>query len=115
MLNVYSGTVTLDSAGEALVALPKWFEALNSDFRYQLTCVGGFAPVYIGEEVKNGTFKIAGGKPGMNVCWQLTGVRSDTYAQQNRVPVEIEKPKSNGSLKLRAEDSQPQFTLSGSH
>jgi hypothetical protein len=91
MLNVYSGTVTLNSAGEALVALPKWFEAINSDFRYQLTCLGAFAPVYIGQEVKGGTFKIAGGKPGMKVCWQVTGVRSDAYAQQNRVPVEMEK------------------------
>jgi len=92
MLNVYSGTVTLDSDGEAPVPLPKWFEALNNDFRYQLTCVGAFAPVYVGEEIKGGTFKIAGGNPGMKVCWQVTGVRCDAYAQQNRLPVEMEKP-----------------------
>jgi hypothetical protein len=92
MLNVYSGTATLDSNGEAPVPLPKWFEALNNDFRYQLTCVGAFAPVYVGEEIKGGTFKIAGGNPGMKVCWQVTGVRCDAYAQQNRVPVEMEKP-----------------------
>jgi len=35
MKNIYDGVVTLDSAGEAVVELPAWFEALNQDFRYQ--------------------------------------------------------------------------------
>jgi hypothetical protein len=44
--NVYSGTATLDEEGEATVELPEWMGALNEDFRYQLTCLGQFAPVY---------------------------------------------------------------------
>ena len=33
MKNVYDGMVILDANGEAVVALPAWFEALNGDFR----------------------------------------------------------------------------------
>ena len=40
--------------------LPEWMDALNEDFRYQLTCLGQFAPVYIAEEVSDNRFKIAG-------------------------------------------------------
>jgi len=91
MKNVYDGVVLLDENGEAWVALPDWFEALNRDFRYQLTCVGGFAPVYIAEEISNSRFKISGGDPGMKVSWQVTGIRQDPYAIAHRVPVEVEK------------------------
>ena len=89
--NVYSGNAVLDANGEATVKLPRWFQALNTDFRYQLTCIGGFAQVYISEEIQNNTFKIAGGRPGMKISWQVTGVRNDAYAQQH--PVKIEKEK----------------------
>ena len=61
MMNVYNGNVVLDEGGEATVELPEWFEALNRDFRYQLTCIGGFAPVYIAEEIAGNRFRIAGG------------------------------------------------------
>jgi len=43
-LNVYSGTVLLDGAGEAWVGLPSYLEALNTDFRYQLTLRGRIRP-----------------------------------------------------------------------
>jgi hypothetical protein len=92
MLNVYNGNVVLDSRGEAWVTLPDWFQVLNRDFRYQLTCIGGFAPVYIAAEVEDNRFRIAGGEPGMTVSWQVTGVRQDPWAAANRIPVE--EPKS---------------------
>ena len=92
MMNIYNGIVTLGKDGSAEVTLPDWFEALNRDFRYQLTCIGGFAPVYVAQKVKGNRFKIAGGKPGMEVSWQLTGVRKDAYAEAHRVPVEEMKP-----------------------
>jgi hypothetical protein len=92
MKNVYDGVVTLDGNGEARVELPQWFEALNRDFRYQLTCIGAFAPVYIAEKISNNGFKIAGGHPGTEVSWQLTGIRQDPYAEKHRIPVEEEKP-----------------------
>jgi hypothetical protein len=92
MKNIYDGTVVLDKHGEAVVTLPDWFEALNRDFRYQLTCVGGYAPVYVAEEVHHNAFKIAGGKPGLKVSWQLTGIRHDPWADDHRIPVEEAKP-----------------------
>jgi len=92
MKNVYDGVVTLDGRGEAVVELPEWFETLNRDFRYQLTCIGGFAPVYIAEEVAGNRFKIAGGRAGMKISWQVTGIRQDPWANAHRIPVEIEKP-----------------------
>jgi hypothetical protein len=91
MMNIYNGNVALDAEGEAVIELPNWFEALNKDFRYQLTSIGGFAPVYIAEEIANNRFKIAGGKEGLKVSWQVTGIRHDPYAEKHRIPVEDEK------------------------
>jgi hypothetical protein len=91
-MNIYNGIVTLGKDGSAVVTLPDWFEALNREFRYQLTCIGGFAPVYVAKKVDGNRFKIAGGKPGMEVSWQLTGVRKDAHAEANRIQVEEMKP-----------------------
>ena len=89
MLSLYTGNVVLDAQGAATVGLPDWFEALNREFRYQLTAIGAPAPsLYIAEEVSQHHFKIAGGQPGMKVSWQVTGIRHDPYAEQNRIPVE---------------------------
>jgi hypothetical protein len=92
MKNIYDGVVNLDAQGEAVVQLPAWFGALNKEFRYQLTCIGGFAPVYIAEEISENRFKIAGGNPGMKVSWMVTGIRQDAWANAHRIPVEEEKP-----------------------
>ena len=78
----------LDDNGEAVVNLPDWFEALNKDFRYQLTCIGGFAQVYISQEISDNQFKIAGGNPDMKVSWMVTGIRHDVYAEDHRIQVE---------------------------
>ncbi|MBZ5545347.1 MAG: hypothetical protein LAO07_16975, partial [Acidobacteriia bacterium] len=95
MMNIYNGVVLLDANGEAWVDMPEWFEALNSDFRYQLTAIGAPAPgLYVAEEVSGNRFEIAGGKPGGKVSWQVTGIRQDAYAKQHRIPVEEEKPQS---------------------
>jgi len=102
MTNIYSGNVKLDRKGEAVVELPGWFEALNGDFRYQLTCLGGFAPVYIAREIHNNRFKIAGGLPGIRVSWQVTGVRHDAWAQAHPLRVEEEK-----TLAEKNSDSPP--------
>jgi trimeric autotransporter adhesin len=92
MMNVYNGTVTLDDKGQAEVELPHWFEALNRDYRYQLTAIGGPAPqLHISREVKDGTFSIAGGKRDQKVSWQVTGIRQDAWANANRIPIEVDK------------------------
>jgi hypothetical protein len=103
MKNVYDGVAVLDSAGEAVVVLPPWFEALNDNFRYQLTCVGGFAEVYIADKIQNNRFKIAGGRRGLEVSWQLTGVRRDPWAVANRIPVEEDKPEEEQGTYLHPE------------
>ena len=93
MKNVYDGVARLDEDGTASVELPEWFEALNGDFRYQLTAVGGSAPdLHVAEEVSENRFKIAGGQEGMKVCWQVTGTRTDPWATANPFEVEQEKP-----------------------
>ena len=91
MKNVYDGVIQLDANGEAQIKLPEWFETLNRDFRYQLTCIGGFAPIYISREIANNEFQIAGGRPGMKVSWQVTGIRQDAWANAHRIPIEEEK------------------------
>jgi hypothetical protein len=91
MMNVYNGNVVLDARGETVVEMPSYFEALNMDFRYQLSCIGAHAPIYISQEIANNKFSIAGGTAGLKVSWQVTGVRNDKFAQDNRVQVEIDK------------------------
>jgi len=100
MKNVYDGVVTLDVKGEATVSLPDWFEALNRDFRYQLTAMGSFSPVYVKSKLHNGAFSIGGGTPGQEISWQLTGIRQDAWANANRIPVEEEKPTDERGLYL---------------
>jgi hypothetical protein len=89
---VYSGNIVLDNRGEAVVHLPAWVEALCEDFRYQLTCVGRPAPVYVADEVADNHFRIAGGLAGMKVSWQLTGIRKDAWAKAHPLVVEQDKP-----------------------
>ncbi|MDQ3930221.1 MAG: S-layer homology domain-containing protein [Chloroflexota bacterium] len=104
MMNIYNGNVTLDGKGEAVVQMPTWFEALNREFRYQLTAIGAPGPnLYVAEEIKNNHFKIAGGKAGMKVSWQVTGIRQDPYSEQHRTPVEVEKTQAERGLYLHPE------------
>jgi trimeric autotransporter adhesin len=109
MMNIYNGNVVLDVKGEAWVSLPAWFEALNRDFRYQLTCIGGFAPVYVAEKISGNRFKIAGGKPALEISWQITGIRQDAYAKAHPIVVEQQKPPQEQGLYIFPEGfGQPQ-------
>ena len=92
MKNIYDGVAVLDANGERWVELPEWFEALNKDFRYQLTPIGAPGPnLYIAQRITDNRFKIAGGSAGMEVSWQVTGIRQDPWAEANRIPVEEDK------------------------
>ena len=93
MKNVYDGVVTLDEKGQAWVQLPNYFEVLNRDFRYQLTAIGAPGPnLYVAGKISGNRFRIAGGKPGAEVSWQVSGVRRDAYAVKHPIQVEEEKP-----------------------
>jgi hypothetical protein len=92
MKNIYDGTIVLDGNGQAVVELPDWFEALNGSFRYQLTAVGAPSPsLYIAQKISGNRFTIAGGTPGGEVSWQVTGVRHDRFADANPLVVEQAK------------------------
>ncbi len=92
MMNIYTGNVILDADGSAWVTLPKYFEALNGDFRYQLTAIGKPGPgLYIAEEIANNRFQIAGGTPAGKVSWQVTAVRQDAFAKAHPLIPEVEK------------------------
>ena len=102
MMNVYSGNVILGSEGKATVELPDWFEALNRDFRYQLTSIGSLDPTCISRKVSDGSFEIMG-SPQQEVSWQVTGIRQDAWANAHRVPVEVEKKPADRGRYLHPE------------
>jgi hypothetical protein len=92
MMNVYNGNVTTDEEGFATVRLPDYFEALNRDYRYQLTVIGAFAQAIVAQEVEDNRFVIQTDQPEVKVSWQVTGIRNDPWAEANRVVVEEDKP-----------------------
>jgi hypothetical protein len=104
MKNIYDGIVTLDAHGRATVTMPDWFSALNRDFRYQLTAIGAPGPkLYISEEMHGNSFQIAGGKKGMRVSWEVTGIRQDAWANAHRIPTEEAKPAAEQGRYLHPE------------
>jgi hypothetical protein len=92
MMNVYNGSVTTDKHGTAVVTLPDYFDALNRDFRYQLTAIGTFAQATVAKKIQDNRFAIRTSKPGVEVSWQVTGIRQDAYANAHRIQVEEQKP-----------------------
>jgi hypothetical protein len=109
VLNAYSGTITLDGAGEATVELPHYFAKINKDPRYTLTPIGAPMPMlHISEKISaealaSGaqmgpgdaapicTFRIGGGVAGGEVSWEVKAVRNDRWVRQRGAPVEVEK------------------------
>jgi hypothetical protein len=105
-MNVYRGTITLDATGRATVRLPRYFGVLNTDACYQLTPVGAPAPglhVARGVSETGTTFRVAGGAPGQQVCWQVTGARRDAWATANPLRVERRKRRSDRGRYLHPE------------
>lgn len=83
VLNAYSGNVVTDANGKATVQLPDYFEAINKDFRYQLTVIGSFSQAIISKEVSNNQFEIATNQPNVKVSWEVKGVRNDARMQKH--------------------------------
>jgi hypothetical protein len=108
--SVYDGVVQLDADGTAWVELPAWFEALNKDFRYQLTPIGAPGPnLHVAREIQDNRLQIAGGAPGMRVSWQVTGNRHDPYAKAHPLRLEEDKlPQEQGSYLHPVEHGQPE-------
>jgi hypothetical protein len=90
--NMYDGVAKLDDEGEATLTLPRYFTALNKDFRYQLKPIGQPMPeLHVKDGIINGRLTVGGGKPGGRVSWQVTGTRKDPYITANPIIPEVRK------------------------
>jgi hypothetical protein len=103
MMNIYKGHVTTDANGDATVKLPSYFNTLNKDYDYQLTCIGQFAQAIVSEEISNNQFKIKTDKPNVKVSWQVSGVRQDPVSNTYRIVDEVEKPANEKGTYLQPE------------
>ena len=103
LMNIYSGEAVTDSEGNATIALPDYFEALNCDFRYQLTVIGKFAQAIVAHRIENNRFTIKSDQPDVKVSWQVTGIRQDASARALPTRVEEEKPATERGLFLHPE------------
>jgi hypothetical protein len=103
MMNVYNGNITTDRHGLATVNLPDYFEALNGDFRYQVTVIGQFAQAIVAKKIASNRFVIRTNKPNVEVSWQVTGIRHDAYADAYRIPTEEDKPTAEQGYYLHPE------------
>ncbi|HET9493721.1 MAG TPA: hypothetical protein VFR15_05780 [Chloroflexia bacterium] len=110
MMSVYNGNATTDAKGGAVVTLPDYVEALNKDFRYQLTIMGEqFAQARIARKIKDNRFTIKTDKPNIEVSWQVTGVRKDAYARAHPIQAEVEKSQAEkGKYRHPTEHGQPE-------
>lgn len=109
VLNVYSGNVRTDADGFATVVLPDWFEAVNTDFRYQLTVVGGFAQAVVWREIRDNRFVIRTNLGQVKVSWQVTARRNDPGFRRHGFAAEREKPEELRGRYLEPEaHGQPQ-------
>ena len=104
MLNIYRGTVTLNASGRATVRLPRYFNALNRDFSYQLTALDAAAPgLHVARRITRNSFAIAGGAPGQEVCWQVCGARQDAWAKAHPLRVDRAKRRKDRGKYLNPE------------
>jgi hypothetical protein len=103
VMNIYNGNVTTDTGGHATVMLPDYFEALNRDFRYQLTVIGKLTQATIASEIENNRFTIKTDQPNVKISWQVTGIRQDPLARAFPPCVEEEKPKAERGSFLHPE------------
>ncbi len=95
MANLYTGNITTDDLGYATITLPSWFEALNTDFRYQLTVIDEGADEFVfakvSRKIANGEFEVKTSRGNTEVSWMVVGVRHDAAARATPTVVEVEK------------------------
>jgi hypothetical protein len=115
-LNLYTGIVTTDANGAATVELPSYFEALNKDFRYQLTCINQFAQAIVTQKISNNRFTIRTDKPNVEVSWTVTATRNDPAYRLAAKPAEMDKEPENKGRYLAPEAyNQPRSLGIGFH
>ena len=93
--NMYNGSVTLDGKGEAMVALPPYFDALNANAQYVLTAIGAAMPnLHVMQKIHNNRFWIAGGAPAGEVSWMIIAQRNDPACVEDLKKRPVEQLKS---------------------
>jgi hypothetical protein len=111
MMNIYNGNVVTGADGRATIQLPDYFEALNQEFRYQLTVIGEEVPdvhfVRVTREVEGNTFSIKSTPGNLKVSWQVTGIRHDAWARKNRIPNTVDKAGDQRGKLIHPEAFQP--------
>jgi hypothetical protein len=112
VLNQYSGNVVTDESGFAEIVLPDWFEALNKDFRYQLTVIDDsdrFVLAKVVQEIHSNRFTIRTNFGHVKVSWQVTGVRNDVCTRAHPMAVEeLKPPEEQGTYLSPKEWGQPE-------
>ncbi|MCZ2140603.1 MAG: hypothetical protein LC096_04350 [Bacteroidia bacterium] len=106
MMNIYNGNIVTDANGYATVTLPDYFEALNENFKYQLTVIDNsndFIMAKVTKEVANNQFTIRTSVPNVKVSWQVSGVRHDAVAKKYPIIVEENKPEGQKGFYLEPE------------
>lgn len=103
MTNLYSGTITTDENGIAIVVFPEWMMKLNKDFTYILTPIGSFSQLMVKEEMTDNKFIIQSDKPRIKLSWMVTGIRKDVFAENYNFQVEVEKPSNEKGTYLHPE------------
>jgi hypothetical protein len=106
MKGVYDGMAVTNGNGFATVRLPRYFQALNRTFRYQLTVVGKAhwdAKAAVWNEISHNRFTIRTDQPNVKVSWQVTGIRHDRFAKAHPIRVVAPKAKKDQGKYLHPE------------
>jgi len=91
--NFYVGNVTTDDTGYAWINLPEYFEAINTNFKYQLTVVDEadsdeFIWAKVVRKIKRNRFRIRTNLPNVEVSWRVDADRNDRHVQKRR-PIDV--------------------------
>lgn len=114
VLNLYRGIVELDANGQAVVDLPDYFDAVNTNVTYQLTPIGTGVQPYVAVEEANNQFTVAGA-PNTKVSWTIHAQRNDPtlqYFERSRgedykSPVTLKQPQDQGKYLVPEAYGQP--------
>ena len=114
VLNLYRGIVELDANGQGVVALPDYFDAVNTNVTYQLTPIGTGVQPYVAVEEANNQFTVAGA-PNTKVSWTIHAQRNDPtlrYFEETKgvgykSPVTAKKPHEQGKYLVPEAYGQP--------
>ena len=97
MMNVYNGNVVTDADGLAVVTAARVVRGAQPGLPLPAHGSGrrgraGFVQVKVARKIAANRFTIRASAPGVEVSWQVTGIRKDPFAEKYRIPVEEDKP-----------------------